>query len=71
MTRAGLESLCYAMAKLEALRCAPDPPSPVRVRLRLHSRRPQFVDLLPRKKPVQSAFHWPTNQIRLFEGTML
>jgi hypothetical protein len=70
MTRAGFKSLCYAMAKLEATKRAPGLPSPIRIRLPLHSGRPQFVDLRSPKKPVQSTFDWPTNQIRLFEGTM-
>ena len=72
MTTEGLLSLCHALKKLEAAAVTALRPTQVpRLRLRLTSGpanrcRPQLITLQLKKKPVQTEFDWPNDQLQLF-----
>lgn len=69
----GMLNLCHALAKLERaglkLGASPQPNPVLRFQIRTPSRtRPDFARLEAPKKPIQTEFDWPTNQLRLFCG---
>jgi hypothetical protein len=74
MTTEGLLSLCYALQKLETVGAASAPAARLpRLRLFLTPRpanrsRPQLTAFELHKKPIQTEFDWPSNQLRLFKG---
>jgi hypothetical protein len=74
MTTEGLLSLCHALKRVEAAAAAAKARGTLTRRLRLpldcpaNRSRPQLIELKLEKKPIQTTFDWPSNQLRLFKG---